>query len=188
MIAVGISAYGRSFGMVNPRCVDATCKFKGPESAAIPGECTGTAGYISNAEINDIISVGSNETSAVTSYYDYDSNSDILLYGGNQWVAFMSNVTRASRTSYYKGWNFAGTVDWAVDLLDFLDDDGDPDGDDDEYLPDALPQPSCRDDITSLDQLDADSDVIPDNCRALYTVQALSGLLSETLQNYSNML
>jgi hypothetical protein len=89
------------------------CTFVGPESAATKGECTGTAGYISNAEIDKIIAGGGR------AYYDTNSESDILVYGSD-WVAYMTDETKARRTSLYKGLNFGGTTDWAVDLAKFV--------------------------------------------------------------------
>lgn len=50
-VVVGVTSYGRSFKMVDPNRKGPMCKFVGPESAAAKGECTDTAGYLSNAEI-----------------------------------------------------------------------------------------------------------------------------------------
>ncbi|KAK2816781.1 hypothetical protein FQN49_007988 [Arthroderma sp. PD_2] len=62
-LIVGVTSYGRSFKMVDPKCTGPTCLFTGgPEegsSGAKKGRCTGTAGYISNAEIKEILD-GSN--------------------------------------------------------------------------------------------------------------------------------
>lgn len=78
-IMVGESSYGRSFGMSQAGCTANNCTFEGSsvESVAEPGACTNTAGYISNAEINDIIAAGN-----VKTYHDGGSNSDILVYDG----------------------------------------------------------------------------------------------------------
>ncbi len=54
------------------------CSFVGPLSAAAKGFCTNTAGYISNAEIDNIISIGDN----IHTYQDKVSGSDILIYSG----------------------------------------------------------------------------------------------------------
>lgn len=115
-IVVGISSYGRSFGMVNAGCTGPMCTFKGPASAATPGICTGTPGYLANAEINKLIAQG-----GAKSWYDPASDSDYAVYGNAQWVAYMSDDTRARRASDYKAYSFLGTADWAVDLLSFGD-------------------------------------------------------------------
>ncbi|RDL32984.1 uncharacterized protein BP5553_08423 [Venustampulla echinocandica] len=112
-VLVGVSSYGRSFEMTIPGCRGPTCTYTGPNSGATPGNCTQTAGYLSNAEIGTIIGSG---TSGVRQLYDGGSDSDILLYPTNQWVGYMSDKTKASRIERYKGLNFGGTSDWAVDL------------------------------------------------------------------------
>lgn len=55
-LAVGISSYGRSFGMKDPDCTGPMCKFTGSRnvSTAELGPYTGTAGYIANAELRKI--------------------------------------------------------------------------------------------------------------------------------------
>jgi hypothetical protein len=114
-IIVGLSSYGRSFKMTKPGCTGPMCRFVGPDSGAAPGKCTNTAGYISDAEINQILA---EDSSAVTSY-DKSSNSNILVYNSTEWVAYMDDDTRTSRTEYYEELNMGGTSDWAVDLQSF---------------------------------------------------------------------
>lgn len=116
-VVVGLGSYGRSFQLSKPGCNTSMCTFTGPSSGAKPGLCTGTAGYISNAEIYDILS---RDRTAKTNY-DQGSDSWILEYAGDQWVAYMDDNTRISRISSYKGKNFGGTVDWAMDLRKFYD-------------------------------------------------------------------
>ncbi|RDW58668.1 hypothetical protein BP6252_13144 [Coleophoma cylindrospora] len=111
-IVVGIGSYGRSFQMADPNCSGPKCTFTGPKSGAHPGVCTETAGYISNAEIEDIIA----KDKTAKTHYDQSSDSVILQYGDKNWVAFMDDNTRKSRISSYKTKNFGGTVDWAMDL------------------------------------------------------------------------
>jgi GH18 family chitinase len=54
-VIVGVSSYGRSFEMVDAGCTGPMCKYTGPDSGATPGKCTNTAGYLANAEIDQII-------------------------------------------------------------------------------------------------------------------------------------
>ncbi|KAK3389440.1 class V chitinase-like protein [Podospora didyma] len=115
-IAVGVSSYGRSFKMTEAGCSGPMCTYVGGNSAAKAGSCTNTPGYIANAEIDAIIQNGGN----VKTWLDQDSHSDILVYEGTEWVAYMSEDTRQQRQALYKGLNFAGTVDWAVDLQKFV--------------------------------------------------------------------
>jgi GH18 family chitinase len=114
-VAVGIASYGRSFGMTDPSCTGPDCTFQGAvvdgtgdDSTADFGRCTATAGYISNAEINELIALGS-----AKGWYDDGSNSDMAVWNGT-WVAYQSINTRTTRISYYKSLGFAGTIDWAV--------------------------------------------------------------------------
>jgi hypothetical protein len=70
------------------------------------GRCTKTAGIIANAEINEILAIG-NQTKT---YYDAGFDSNIIVWD-NTWASFMDSDTMNSRTSYYKGFNFGGTVE-----------------------------------------------------------------------------
>ncbi|KKK18118.1 hypothetical protein AOCH_004859 [Aspergillus ochraceoroseus] len=124
MITVGISSYGRSFGMSEVGCVKPECRFEGPKSTAKPGICTRTPGVLANAEIEDLI----NDSEINESFYDPGSDSNILVYNDTQWVSYMDKVTKANRIAYYKSLNFAGYADWAIDLGYWSGDDGDPEG------------------------------------------------------------
>jgi hypothetical protein len=42
-------------------------------------------------------------------------------------VSFMTPLTKKTRRTEWQKLNFAGTIDWAVDLQSFTADDGDPD-------------------------------------------------------------
>lgn len=126
-IVVGVTSYGRSFSMEQPGCWGPNCKFTGSrlESDATPGRCTGTAGYMADAEINEIIRGGSGRRRqsgrVVTHFLDPGSNSDILVYDNNQWVGYMSESTKRVRATLYAGLGMAGTTDWASDLQVFND-------------------------------------------------------------------
>ena len=113
-LVIGVTSYGRSFQMTTPGCYKEMCTYTGGpnDSGAYPGTCTGTAGYLANAEISY-----ANETGAkVLHAFDMDSYSDILVFDSTQWVAWMRDENKITRTKLYKGMNFAGTTDWAVDL------------------------------------------------------------------------
>lgn len=116
-VVVGVSSYGRSFKMAQAGCTGPSCKFTGSPrvSNAEKGRCTDTAGYISDAEINDIISYGK-----VTKQWT-DAGSNMLVYNSTEWVAYMDDDTKANRTKFYASYNFAGTSDWAVDLQEFVE-------------------------------------------------------------------
>ncbi|KAI9651823.1 MAG: hypothetical protein M1829_002136, partial [Trizodia sp. TS-e1964] len=133
-IVVGVTSYGRSFQMTTPGCHTEMCTYTGPDSGAYAGLCTQTHGYISNAEIIGILSGNAVVTSAdgsnvavtgtLLTYYDASSQSDIVVYQGNQWIAYMSDATKSSRENLYKSYNFLGTADWAIDLQSYAGDTG----------------------------------------------------------------
>lgn len=136
-VVVGVTSYGRSFGMTDSSCYTPECTFGGGAagSTATPGPCTDTAGYLADAELSDIMD-GTNSTSnekrgfrrdtTLSSrvnqyYYDKDSDSQILVFDDNQWVSFMTPAILASRTALYKGLSLGGTTNWASDLQTFND-------------------------------------------------------------------
>ena len=86
IIAPGVSSYGRSFEMSSAGCWTEECTFVGPLSGALPGKCTDTAGYISNYEIDTIIS--SDPSAKIL--WDETSYSNIMTYDSVQWVAYVS--------------------------------------------------------------------------------------------------
>ncbi|KAJ3498512.1 hypothetical protein NLG97_g1065 [Lecanicillium saksenae] len=131
-IAVGIASYGRSFQMTDPQCTGPMCTYTGKASGATPGRCTNTAGYISNAEIREILA--NNPTARKLSD---DNGADMLVYNDDQWVSYMADDTKARRINMYRSMNFLGTTDWAISLdnAGLLDedsggDDADNDGSD----------------------------------------------------------
>ncbi|RMZ84417.1 hypothetical protein DV738_g462, partial [Chaetothyriales sp. CBS 135597] len=127
-IVVGVSSYGRSFQMTTPGCTGPMCTYTGGESGAYPGPCTGTAGYIANAEIAAILdgtgtwetpSGALNHITSYSSYFDNDSLSNVAVYESTQWVSYMDDNVKADRKSMYQALNMGGVVDWAIDLLGF---------------------------------------------------------------------
>ncbi|KAI6601290.1 hypothetical protein MCOR06_000373 [Pyricularia oryzae] len=117
-VLVGVSSYGRSFQMADPSCTGPNCRYTGDRSTSFArkGECTDTAGYISNAEIK---AIGGN------TWLDVESNSNIMV-SGDLWVGYMDEALKATRTRTYQAYNFGGTIDWAVDLQQFHDPPGEP--------------------------------------------------------------
>lgn len=107
--------------MAEKGCVGEMCRFTGSRntSEAQKGYCTNTAGYIANAEIREILwqAKGSENRGYMTvAYHDRASNSDILVYNNMEWVAYMTDNTKGTRTDYYKGLNFGGVSDWVGEL------------------------------------------------------------------------
>ncbi|KGO70456.1 Peptidoglycan-binding Lysin subgroup [Penicillium italicum] len=149
-VIVGVSSYGRSFKMADADCDGPLCKFTGDRlgSNADKADCTGTAGYISNAEINQLLKSNSSlvnreyvdahsnsnisnaeidqllkrDSSRVNKHFvDDHSNSNIMVYDDTNWVAYMSPEIRAQRAKMYESLSMGGTVNWATDLEQFND-------------------------------------------------------------------
>lgn len=127
-ILVGVTSYGRSFQMAQPGCWGPNCHFTGDRltSFATPGRCTGTSGYIADAEINEIVNGGGNGIGArgsrvVTQYTDAASHSDIMVYDNNQWVSYMSEESKKIRAAVYASLGMGGIIDWASDMQVFND-------------------------------------------------------------------
>ncbi|OAA81632.1 Glycoside hydrolase [Akanthomyces lecanii RCEF 1005] len=119
-VVVGVTSYGRSFAMADGSCYGPDCTFTGSrlQSNANKGKCTDTAGYISNAEIK---AIAKDKNRVVKSYMDAGSNSNVLVYDKNQWVAYMDADIRSRREKIYKNWGMGGSSNWATDLEDFED-------------------------------------------------------------------
>ncbi len=109
----------------------------------------------------------------------------------------MSETTKKTRREHWKGFNFAGTNDWAVDLQAFsLDDYTDPDTgeipfDEWEFInnpPPALAQCDRSRSFDSLQQIADAGGSIPSHCLGIYTTQVLSASLSKAMQTYDDVI
>jgi len=119
-VVVGVTSYGRSFAMAEVGCSTEQCTYTGSQTAsdATPGICTGQAGYIANAEIQEIIN---DPSRVISNYVDEVSNSNILVYDDIQWVGYMDDDIKTSRKALYQSLGFGGTTDWATDLAQYND-------------------------------------------------------------------
>jgi hypothetical protein len=183
-VMVGESSYGRSFKMAQVGCTGPMCSFLGDKSKsfAAPGQCTSTAGYISNAEIDRIM----RSRSGVQSFHDGPSNTDIVVYDETEWVGYMTKITKSTRRTHWQAKNFGGTIDWAVDLQDFTDDIDGPDGPDEDEE-DNLPTQPCAANYTKLEDVQRDAGQLPYVCLNLYILQALQSTLQSSLTGYDNL-
>ncbi|XP_044724772.1 putative glycoside hydrolase family 18 protein [Hirsutella rhossiliensis] len=168
--------------MAKAGCTGPDCTFLGDRlnSPAVKGRCTDTRGYVANAEINEKTLLGDN----VKSWHDHASSSDIMVYDGTEWVAYMSPTTKATRRNYWRGKNFRGTIDWAVDLQDFHDDDMlGPDN----QRPDDPPPPreECKGVYDKLEDIPLDASY---DCRGLYVLYALRSMHRDSLEKYDKLL
>jgi hypothetical protein len=103
----------------------------------------------------------------------------------------MTDETKLRRREVYRGYNFAGTVDWATDLQAFTDDeDLAPDGSGSVEQPANPPLPDCTasSSYTSLDAIEANANNIPAECLSLYIVTVLKNTLDDALDRYDALL
>lgn len=191
-IFVGITSYGRSFKMEDQFCISPDCHFTSfPgekwKSNAMPGECTNTSGYISDAELRQMEqdSLVMGELGDVLKYHDHPSNSDIMLYYGN-WVAYMSPTTKRTRTEWIQSLNFGGVSDWAVDLERFHAEPGQAD-DEEDYTLGGKPKIQCTADYADLDAVANDAANIPSRCWARYILESLDTMLTDVMKRYDDV-
>ncbi|KAI8722844.1 Chitinase [Fusarium sp. LHS14.1] len=171
-IFVGESSYGRSFRMAKDGSSGAMCEFTGSrtKSDAKPGRCTKEGGYLANAEITEIL----NGHGKFKNFYDEDSQSNVLLYGGD-YVSYMTPETKKSRRAVWRNLNFAGSIDWAVDLQDFL-----------EYVTPTYGS-SCDSVYTTLDQLQGAIYRAPPYCVDKYIVDVEIAIMERSLKKYKEL-
>jgi hypothetical protein len=187
-ILVGVSSYARSFKMSKLGCEGPDCTFQGArnKSPAKPGMCTETGGYISDAEIMQIMrnADADFDGSSYRSYYDASSDSDIFIYDDWEWAAWMSPTTKDRRKSYYKSLNMGGTTDWAIDLgVDVGDRARNKTNQD---WPELDLSVDCKTGTTynSLDDLEKDAKNLPAKCAALHALKVLEKMLAHSLDGY----
>lgn len=188
-VFVGISSYGRSFRMAEEGCTGVMCRFLGTstESLAAKGPCTNTSGYISSAEIREILYQGQDSENSgyrVETYHDHASNSDIMVYNEVEWVAWMTDVTKRTRIDYYRGLNFGGVSDWAVDL-------------DRDWGPYQIGESDLDQDggrgcdlsleFDDLEALEEAADGLQEGCHVIYALRILSKMLSDAVARYRDV-
>ncbi len=192
-VLVGVSSYGRSFRMKDEHCSGPFCTFLGArgQSQAYEGRCTGTGGYISNAEIGEIIAKQQNY-SIVQSFVDKDSGSNIAMYGepgAVDWVAYMDGDVKADRINWIQQQNFRGFSDWAIDLESFTGGEDNSGGDDVNYDPgdedwdwDFDGSTACSESPGSLQSIVDGLDGMNKKCASLYTLKTLSGMIDNSIE------
>ncbi|CZS91648.1 uncharacterized protein RCO7_06969 [Rhynchosporium graminicola] len=185
-VLVGVASYGRSYKMAQAGCDGENCLYTGNNrnSGAAKGRCTNTAGYISNAEIDEIISANKHNK------LWKKEGSNMMVYDNTEWVAWMDDETKAKRSEFYDSYNFLGTTDWAIDLQQFWDGSGndgnDDDGDgEDEIFTELTP---CSASYTSLEQLTFRTRSIPPHCLEQYLVDVQVAVFDGALQKYEKLI
>ncbi|KAM0335266.1 hypothetical protein ACHAQA_000310 [Verticillium albo-atrum] len=185
-VFIGIASYGRSFHMSEDDCTGPDCTYTGSRlvSDAMHGPCTDTGGYISSAEIREIL--WNKNVLDAREWHDDDSDSDIVVYRDREWVAWMNDKTKSSRIDLYKGLNFGGVSDWAVDLDKDYGERGIGDGNgDSDSLSGGKNCPLSKT-YTDLDAL-ADDDSVADDCKPVLAINILERMLDNSLKSYDDV-
>ncbi|KAH7311959.1 family 18 glycosyl hydrolase, partial [Rhexocercosporidium sp. MPI-PUGE-AT-0058] len=182
-VLVGVSSYGRSFKMAQAGCDGETCLFTGNNrnSRAAKGRCTKTAGYISNAEIDEII--GANRHNKLWTR----EGSNIMVYDNTEWVAWMNDEMKAKRAAFYDSYNFLGTTDWAIDLQQFWDNSGSTTDDTEDKLVYEELAP-CTGSYSTLKQLEDRKGSIPSHCLEQYIVDVQIAVFDDALKKYQMLI
>nr|XP_036590015.1 glycoside hydrolase family 18 protein [Colletotrichum truncatum]KAF6802020.1 glycoside hydrolase family 18 protein [Colletotrichum truncatum] len=181
-ILVGVSSYGRSFKMTDPKCHGPNCHFVGELSAAKKGACTDTAGYIANAEILSIVEDG--RSTWAESHLDNKEMTDYVVYDDGEWVAFMLHLNKWFRQGLYYDLNFGGISDWAVDLQTLGEGSfGGGDENDDENI-----EANCPETFDSLEAIEEAKDDMAFHCKHVYTLRVLEKMLKSSFDSYDKLI
>lgn len=182
-VVMGVASYGRAFWQSDPNCSGPDCTFT--DHGATIGTCTQTSGYLSYGEIQEIVNNGTMRKM----YYDKVSESDIMLYNTNDWIAY-TNLTTSIHKRYTMVSKMAlgGTVEWAVDLRgnETSLTKGKPwkyAGIMDVELPTDIS--NCPKDIKTLDDVDNIKDT---ECISYGMAQALYKLITNATEEYDKIM
>jgi hypothetical protein len=101
----------------------------------------------------------------------------------------MSDATKFTRRNYWETFGFGGTVEWAVDLQKFTEDDNlGPQGEDaNTPEQDSGVLPSCQGTYDTLEGIKADLGKIPTWCVNQYILQAFLKILRHSMERYEWM-
>ncbi|GAB1193276.1 hypothetical protein APSETT444_002479 [Aspergillus pseudonomiae] len=113
-VLLGLGFYGRSFKLADATCNTPGCDFyteNHSTGGAVAGECTGTSGFLSDYEINRIISDYS-----VDVHYDEAAAVNWMTWSGDQWVSFDNGHTLKQKADFANGKCLGGLFSWALDL------------------------------------------------------------------------
>lgn len=111
-VVLGLGWYGRSFTLANTACniPNGVCTFA---EGGNPGECTNSAGTLTNAEINRIIAKG-----GVSKGFDPKAAVKWITWNSNQWVSYDDGETTQLKVAFANSRCLGGKMIWAVDQDD----------------------------------------------------------------------
>jgi chitinase len=113
-VVLGLGWYGRSFTLSNSGCnmPNGICTFA---EGGKPGECTNSAGTLTNAEINRIIA---KQGSGVSKGFDRQAAVKWITWDSDQWVSYDDGETIQLKIEHANKRCLAGKMIWAVDQDD----------------------------------------------------------------------
>lgn len=111
-VVLGLGWYGRSFTLANAACnlPNGICTFA---EGGTPGECTKSAGTLTNAEISRIIGKG-----GVSKGFDRTAAVKWITWDSNQWVSYDDGETTQLKIAFANSRCLGGKMIWAVDQDD----------------------------------------------------------------------
>ena len=107
----------------------------------------------------------------------------LIYFLGTEWVSYMSDGARQVRelAAYKK--NFGGTIEWAIDLAEFLEMDGDPEALDLFNGPTPCTLTSSYKSLEEMEKADP-----PEHCIPLWTLQILRNTILNSMEKYQKLL
>ncbi|KAJ5421601.1 glycoside hydrolase [Penicillium cf. griseofulvum] len=107
IVNLGLGWYGRSFTLKDPSCNTPGCIFSEGGKA---GECTKSAGTLSNSEIDRIIS-----SNGLTPVMDKEAAVKWVTWDSDQWVSYDDGETMQMKLSFASKLCIGGTMIWSLD-------------------------------------------------------------------------
>lgn len=108
-VNMGLGWYGRSFTLSDPSCNTPGCIFS---AGGNPGDCTKSAGTLSNAEILRII-----QSKGLTPQMDSTAAVKWITWD-NQWASYDDGETMALKLDAADKWCLGGKLIWSIDQDD----------------------------------------------------------------------
>ncbi|KAK5654286.1 hypothetical protein OQA88_7463 [Cercophora sp. LCS_1] len=108
-VVLGLGWYGRSFTLEDPNCSvpNGLCRFT---AGGAPGECSRSAGTLTNAEIKRII-----DSEVGVESYDATAGVRWLKWNTNQWVSYDDGITAQQKIATANKLCLGGIMIWAID-------------------------------------------------------------------------
>ena len=112
-LVLGLGAYGRTFRLKQKKKPDIK-PYAPAKGAGLPGNYTGTRGFLSYYEICHLIKNHKWQT-------NYDDEQQVpFAYKDDQWVGYDNQISIEKKCYYLVKQRLAGAMIWSLDLDDFL--------------------------------------------------------------------